>query len=70
MLNAAIESEVGALIGGERARRLLDALNVELRTYLTPTEQARSDGPLSHATRKAEHWRAAEADATQRMAVL
>ncbi len=70
MLNAAIESEVGALVGGERARKLLDALNVELRTYLTPTEQARSDGPLSQAIRNAEQWRTAEADATQRMAAL
>jgi hypothetical protein len=70
MLNAAIESEVGALVGGERARKLLDALNLELRTYLTPTEQARSDGPLNLAIRNAEHWRTAEADAIQRMSAL
>lgn len=34
-VNAAIESEVGALVGGERARRAIDDINADLKRYLT-----------------------------------
>jgi len=33
MLNSAIESEVGALIGGERARQVVEEIAAELRRY-------------------------------------
>jgi hypothetical protein len=37
VLNAAIESEVGSLVGGERARHVLDQVSGELNRYLTDT---------------------------------
>ena len=40
MLNTAIESEVGALIGGERARNTLDDITNELRRHLTELRTA------------------------------
>ncbi|WJR75493.1 AAA family ATPase [Bradyrhizobium sp. NP1] len=62
-LNTAIESEVGALIGGERARQTLDAINDEIRRYLTDSEQRpRADGPLQRAIADAERWRTIEAE--------
>jgi hypothetical protein len=39
VLNSAIESEVGALIGGERARQTVEDINTELRRYLTDTDR-------------------------------
>jgi hypothetical protein len=39
MLNAAIGSEVGALVGGERARCAVDAINAELWRSLTDSER-------------------------------
>lgn len=70
LLNAAIESEVGVLVGGERARKILDTLHTDLRQYLTPTEQTKSDGPLGRAIRGAEQWRVSEENAQQRVAAL
>jgi DNA repair exonuclease SbcCD ATPase subunit len=71
MLNTAIESEVGALIGGERARHVLDDINNELRLYLTDSEQRpRTDGPLYRANAEVERWRAAEADNRAKLAAL
>ena len=71
LLNAAIESEVGALVGGERARQVLEALNGELRRYLTGSEQhPKSDGPLARATAEAERWRASEAQHQAKVAAL
>lgn len=71
LLNAAIESEVGALVGGERARQLLEALNGELRRYLTASEQqARSDGPLARALAEVEHRRATEGQLEKKLVAL
>jgi DNA repair exonuclease SbcCD ATPase subunit len=71
MLNAAIESEVGALIGGERARLALDDINTELRRYLTDSEQRpRTDGPLRRAIAEVEHWQAAETENRGKLAAL
>lgn len=62
VLSTAIESEVGALVGGDRARHVLDDLNSELRRFLTASEQnAKSDGPLHAALESAQKWRLAEA---------
>jgi DNA repair exonuclease SbcCD ATPase subunit len=71
MLNSAIESEVGALVGGERARHALDAINGELRRYLTDSEQRpRADGPLHRAIVDAERWRTAETENQTKLEAL
>jgi hypothetical protein len=70
MLNAAIESEVGTLVGGERARLVLEQVSEELKRHLTDTERPRSDGPLHNALRDVEGWRSAEADAQSKLAAL
>ena len=71
LLNAAIESEVGALVGGERARRTIDEINAELRRNLTDSERGpRSDGPLARAQENLEHWREAEGDSFAKLSTL
>jgi hypothetical protein len=71
LLNAAIESEVGALVGGERARRAIDEINAELRRNLTDSERGpRSDGPLARAQENLGHWREAEADSFAKLSAL
>jgi DNA repair exonuclease SbcCD ATPase subunit len=71
MLNAAIESEVGALVGGDRARRAIDEINVELRRNLTDSERGpRSDGPLARAQDNLEHWREVEAESFAKLSAL
>jgi DNA repair exonuclease SbcCD ATPase subunit len=71
LLNAAIESEVGALVGGERARLAIDEINRELRRNLTDSERGpRSDGPLAHARDQLEHWRTLEADTLAKVNAL
>jgi chromosome segregation ATPase len=71
LLNTVIESEVGALVGGERARHVVDALNAELRRYVTNTEQhPKADGPLGRARAEAERWRAAESEHQAKLAAL
>lgn len=69
-LNTAIESEVGNLIGGERARQTVEDINAELRRSLTETDRPKSDGPLHRATRDAEQWRTAEAEARTKLNAL
>ena len=71
LLNAAIESEVGALVGGERARRAIDEINTELLRNLTDSERGpRSDGPLARAEDNLEHWREAEAESFAKLSAL
>lgn len=70
VLNSAIESEVGALIGGERARQTVEDINTELRRYLTDTDRPKSDGPLHRALREVEHWQTAETDAQGKLTAL
>jgi len=70
MLNAAIEAEVGTLVGGERARLILDEASGELKRYVTDTERPRSDGPLHSARCDVERWRAAEADSRSKLVAL
>ena len=71
LLNSAIESEVGALVGGERARRAIDEINAELLRNLTDSERGpRSDGPLARAEDNLEHWREAEADSFAKLSAL
>lgn len=71
LLNAAIESEVGVLVGGERARRAVDEINTELRRNLTDSERSpRSDGPLARAQDDLEHWRELESDSFAKLSAL
>lgn len=71
LLNAAIESEVGALVGGERARLAIDEINRELQRNLTDSERGpRSDGPLARARDQLEHWRKLEVDASAKVNAL
>ncbi len=70
VLNAAIEAEVGTLVGGERARQTLARIQAELGRSLTETERPRSDGPLARALREVEHWTAAERDAQGKLDLL
>jgi hypothetical protein len=71
LLRGAIESEVGALVGGERARQVLEMINAELRRYLTSSEQhPKADGPLARAMDEAERWRTVEAEHQAKLATL
>lgn len=71
LLNTAIEAEVGALVGGERACHVVDALNGELRRYLTNSEQhPKADGPLGRARAELERWRALEGEHQAKLAAL
>ena len=71
LLNAAIESEVGALVGGERARCAIDEINAELRRNLTDSGRGpRSDGPLARMQDNLEHWREVEADNFTKLSAL
>ncbi len=58
MLGAAIESEIGAVLGGERAKTLLAQTRDELAQYVTSkTGKALVSGPLGQAERKLESLR-------------
>src|SRR5262249_34037693 len=71
LLNAAIESEVGTLVGGDRARRAIDEINAELRRNLTDSERGPgSEGPLARAQHNLEHGREAEADSFSKLSAL
>lgn len=71
LLNSAIESEVGALVGGERARLAIDEITGEIRRNMTDSERApRSDGPLGRARERLELWRRSEADSCAKVAAL
>jgi len=51
LVTAAIEAEVGNLVGGERARAVLGELNSQIEMYLTKTGRVSNDGPLGAAER-------------------
>jgi DNA repair exonuclease SbcCD ATPase subunit len=50
--NTVIHQEVGTLVGGERARLLLNSLNDELAKYVTATGQPKARGPLDLAIKE------------------
>jgi AAA domain len=70
LLNAAIESEVGTLVGGERARRVLKVLNGELGRYLTNSGRPKTEGPLDRALAEVERWRDVESEHEAKSAVM
>jgi chromosome segregation ATPase len=53
-LNAAIQEEVGILVGGERARQVLTKLTAEIAKVLTDKGKPRAGGALAEAAREAE----------------
>ena len=70
LLNRAIESEVGTLVGGERARQVLSEIQAELGRSLTDTGRPKSDGPLHRAMREVEDWTSAEQQAQAKLTAL
>ncbi|MCA3559837.1 MAG: hypothetical protein IOC82_02265 [Aestuariivirga sp.] len=69
-LNAVIQQEVGALVGGERARQLLGAVKDELSRYLTDSGKARTGGPLHAAIEDNARLAAERLDVEARLAAL
>ncbi len=53
-LNAAIQQEVGTLVGGERARQVLATLKSDIARQTTETGRPRAGSSLAEATRQAE----------------
>lgn len=53
-LNSAIHAEVGALVGGERARTVLFDLKAALASLVTDTGRPKAGGPLAAATMRHE----------------
>ena len=53
-LNAAIQQEVGTLVGGERARKILANLESDLSNVITDTGKPRVRGPLGEAISQVE----------------
>ncbi len=69
-LNAAIQSEVGTLVGGERARAVLSQVKAELGLLVTDTGRPRSGGPLQTAIEHVELRTSKLADVDARLALL
>jgi uncharacterized protein YhaN len=69
-LNTAIQSEVGSLVGGERARVVLAQVKSELGVLLTDSGRPKSGGPLQAAIDQAEARASELTDAESRLALL
>ena len=69
-LNDVIQQEVGTLVGGERARKLLTEVKEELSKLITDTRKPRARGPLDLAISHCETLKAELADAAKRLADL
>lgn len=69
-LNAAIQAEVGTLVGGERARSVLSALKTELAPIVTDTGNPKKGGPLALATARLEVTQENLKDAEQKLSIL
>jgi hypothetical protein len=69
-LNAAVQAEVGTLVGGERARSVLSVLKAELAQLVTDTGRPKAGGPLAGATARLEGSESELADAERRLSIL
>lgn len=69
-LNAAIQQEVGTLVGGERARQVLASLNADLSRLLTEKGKPKTGGSLARATDQVESLTADLQAAETRLAEL
>ena len=70
VLNAVIQQEVGTLVGGERARLLLNTVNDELARYVTERGQPKARGPLDDAVKAGQKLTAERMDAEARLEAL
>jgi DNA repair exonuclease SbcCD ATPase subunit len=70
VLNAAIQQEVGTLVGGERARQVLAQLADDLKNTLTENGKPRKGSALEEATSQLATLTAELAEAEQRLAQL
>ena len=70
VLNSVIQQEVGTLVGGERARAVLAALDDELAKLVTATRKPRANGPLDVAQKQSESLRDQRIDSETRLAEL
>ena len=70
VLNTVIQQEVGTLVGGERARAVLAALDEDLAKLVTPTRKPRANGPLDAAQKLSESLRDQRIDAETRLGEL
>ena len=69
-LNAAVQAEVGTLVGGTRARTVLAAIRDELARLVTDTGRPKAGGPLATANAGLETVERDLAAAEHRLAVL
>jgi hypothetical protein len=69
-LNAAIQAEVGTLVGGERARSVLSALKEELSPLITESGRPKVGGPYATASARLDIFQSDLADAELRLSVL
>ena len=69
-LNSVIEQEVGTLVGGERARILLNTLRSELGKFETEKGSAKAGGPLHAAVEVTARLRAERLAAESQLAAL
>ena len=71
VLNSVIQQEVGTLVGGERARAVLAALDGELEKLVTgSTRKPRANGPLDMAQKDSARLRDEHMAAERRLAEL
>jgi uncharacterized protein YhaN len=69
-ITAAIEVEVGNLVGGERARTVLTELSSQITQFLTKGGRLAGDGPLGIAQQNLTQFRQEETELANRLAVL
>lgn len=69
-LNAAIQAEVGTLVGGERARLVLTKLSSEISKQLTDKEKPKANGALAQSINAADGIRAELSDANSQLSSL
>eukprot|EP01037_Dinobryon_pediforme_P017984 gene17984-18220_t len=69
-LNSAIQAEVGALVGGERARSVLLTLKDELGRLVTDTGRPKAGGRYAEAAARLEASEKDLAETNQRLAIL
>lgn len=70
VLNSAIQSEVGSLIGGERARLVVASLKEELSKLVTDKGKAKAGSPLADAMNRLEALQRDLADGDARLSIL
>ncbi|WP_137389870.1 AAA family ATPase [Rhodoligotrophos defluvii] len=70
VLNAAIQSELGDIVGGERARVVLNGLKAELGRLVTDKGKPKANGPLASAEDRLTLIDDDLAEAERRLAIL